>query len=183
MLKDVESEDAVKTSIPKRQPMRVADDIGVFENLMLEFDASWVFLRSRACADVKNIPIAFAQERLEISTDLVGYVVGRNGDYFFLNEKRHIILDSIGDAASIAFQPASAGAQSAVAGGTTDDIGNAWIHSIKSDGLHHRLMSVSPHGPSLRDVPCFTSRYGKANFLQFAETHSLMRTGARVTFV
>ena len=131
MLKDIESEDAVKTPVPKRQLMRVADDIGVFENLMLEFDASWVFLRGRTSTDVKDDPIAFAQDLLEISTDWVGYVVGRNGDYVFLDEKRHFVLDSIGDAARFALQPASAGTQSAVAGGTTDNIGNALIHSIK----------------------------------------------------
>lgn len=130
MLKDIESEDAVKTPIPKRQLMRVADNIGVFENLMLEFDASWVFLRGRTRSDVKDNTIAFAQELLEISTDLVGYVIGRNGDYVFLDEKRHVILDSIGDAASIALQPASAGTQSTMAGGTTDKTGNALIHSI-----------------------------------------------------
>ena len=111
--------------------MRVADDIGVFENLMLEFDASWVFLRGRTGTDVKDNLIAFAQDLFEISTNWVGYVVGGNGDYVFLDEKRHFILDSIGDAASIAFQPASAGTQSAVASGTTNKTGNALIHSTK----------------------------------------------------
>src|SRR6476646_3193242 len=164
MLKDVESKDAVKTPIPKRQLMRVADDIGVFENLVLEFDAGWVFLRGRTRANVKNNTIAFAQDLLEISADGVGYVVGGNGDYVFLDEKRHVILDSIGDAASIALQPASAGTQSAVASGTTDNIGNALIHSTKPGGLHHRLMSISPYGFSLRDVPCFTSRSAHANY-------------------
>ena len=135
MLKDVEGEDAVKTPIPKRQLMRVADDIGVFENLVLEFDAGWVFLRGRTRTDVKDKSIAFAQELLEIGTDWVGYVVGRNGDYIFLDEKRHFILDSIGDAARLALQPASSGTQSAVAGGTTDKTANALIHSIKPDGL------------------------------------------------
>jgi hypothetical protein len=62
MLKDIESEDAVKTPISKRQLMRVADDIGVLENLVLEFDASWVFLRGRTRTDVKNNAIAFAQD-------------------------------------------------------------------------------------------------------------------------
>ena len=131
MLKDVESEDAVKTPISERQMMRVADDIGVFENLMLEFDASWVFLRGGTGTDVKDNPIAFAQDLFEISTNWVGYVVGRNGDYVLLDEKRHFILDSIGDAASIALQPASAGTQSAVASGTTNKTGNALIHSTK----------------------------------------------------
>ena len=131
MLKDIESEDTVKTPIPKRQLMRVADDIGVLENLMLEFDASWIFLRGCTRTDVKDNPVAFAQDRLEISTDRVGYVVGRNGDYVFLDEKRHFILDSIGDAASFALQPASSGTQFAVAGGTTDNTGNALIHSTK----------------------------------------------------
>ena len=69
MLEDVESENAVKTPIPKRQLMCVAHDIGMFENLMLEFDASWVFLRSRARTDVKDNPIAFAEELLKISAD------------------------------------------------------------------------------------------------------------------
>ena len=32
-------------------------------------------------------------------------------------------------------------------------------------------MSISPHGPSLRDVACFTSRYANANFLQFRKAH------------
>jgi len=77
MLKDIESEDTVKTPIPKRQLMRVADDIGVLENLMLEFDASWIFLRGCTGTDVKDNPIAFAQDLLEISTDWVGYVVER----------------------------------------------------------------------------------------------------------
>jgi hypothetical protein len=135
MLKDIESEDAVKTPIPKRQLMRIADDIGVFEDLMLEFDASWVLLRGRTRSDVKNNAIAFAQELLEISTDLVGYVVGRNGDYVFLDEKRDVILDSIGDAASIALQPAASGTQSTVAGGTTDKTGNVLIHSIEPAGF------------------------------------------------
>ena len=40
--------------------MCVADDIGVFENLMLEFDASWIFLRGGAGTDVKDNAIAFA---------------------------------------------------------------------------------------------------------------------------
>ena len=132
MLKDIESEDAVKTPVPKRQLMRVADDIGVFENLMLEFDASWVFLRGRTRTDVKDKPIASAQDLLEISPDWVGYVVGRNGDYVFLDEKRHFILDSIGDAARLALQPASSGTESAVASGTTDNTGNALIHSTKA---------------------------------------------------
>ena len=145
--------------------MRVADDIGVYENLVLEFDASWVFLRGRARADVKDNPIALAQDLLEISTDWVGYVVGRNGGCIFLDEKRHLILDSVGDAASIALQPASTGTQSAMTGGTTDNTGNALIHSTKSGGLHRRLMSISPRGPFLRDVSCFTSRYANANFL------------------
>ena len=107
MLKDIESEDAVKAPISKWQLMRVADDIGVLENLVLEFDASWVFLRGRTRTDVKNNPVAFAQDRLKISADWVGYVVGRNSDYVFLDEKRHFILDSIGDAAKLALQPAS----------------------------------------------------------------------------
>lgn len=131
MLKDVESEDPVKTPIPKRQLMRVADDIGVFENLMLEFDASWIFLRGRTRSDVKDYAIALAQELVEISTDLVGYVVGWNDSYLLLNEKRDVILDSIGDAASIALQLGSAGTQFAVAGGTTDKTGNVLIHSIE----------------------------------------------------
>ena len=132
MLKDIESEDTVKTPIPKRQLMRVADDIGVFENLVLEFDASWVFLRGRTRADVKDNAIAFAQDLLEISTDGVGYVVGGNGDYVFLDEKRHFILDSVGDAAGFALQLASSGTESTVAGRTTDNTGNALIHSTKA---------------------------------------------------
>src|SRR5262249_55149530 len=150
MLKDVESEDAVKTPISKGELMRVAHDIGVFENLVLEFDASWVFLWRRTRTDVKDDAIAFAQDCLELSADLVGYVIGRNGDYVFLDEKRHIILDSVGDAASFALQPVSSGTQPAVAGGTTDKTGNALIHSTKRGGLHHRLMSISPHGLSPR---------------------------------
>jgi hypothetical protein len=67
VLEDFESENAVKTPIPKPQLMRVAHDISVFENLMLEVDASWVFLRSRTRTDVKDNPIVFAQELLEIS--------------------------------------------------------------------------------------------------------------------
>ena len=128
MLKDIESEDAVKTPISKRQLMRVADDIGVLENLMLEFDASWVFLWGRTRTDVKDNPVAFAQDRLEISADWVRYVVGRNGDYVFLDEKRHFILDSVGDAASFALQPASSGTQSAVAGRATNNVGDGFIH-------------------------------------------------------
>ena len=128
MLKDIESEDAVKTPIPKRQLMRVADDIGVLENLMLEFDASWIFLRGCTGTDVKDNPVAFAQDLLEISTDWVGYVVGRNGDYVFLDEKRHFILDSVGDAASFALQPASSGTQSAVAGRAANNVGDGFIH-------------------------------------------------------
>lgn len=166
MLKDVESEDAIKTSIPERQLMRVADDIGVFENLVLEFDASWVFLRGRTRTDVKDYAVAFAQKLLEISPDWVGHVVGRNGDYLFLDEKRHVVLDSIGGATGFALKPSSAGTQFAVAGGTTDNIGNALIHSIKPAGLHHRLMSIRPYGFSLRYVPCFTSGYANANFLR-----------------
>jgi hypothetical protein len=132
MLKDIESEDAVKTSISKRQLMRVADDIGVFENLVLEFDASWVFLWGRTRTDVKNNAIAFAQDLFEISADGVGYVVGGNGDYVFLDEKRHFILDSIGDAAGFALQLAPSGTESTVAGRTTDNAGNALIHSTKA---------------------------------------------------
>ena len=132
MLKDIESEDAVKTPISKRQLMRVADDIGVFENLVLEFDASCVFLRGRTRTDVKNHAIAIAQDLFEISADGVGYVVGGNGDYVFLDEKRHFILDSVSDAAGFALQLASSGTESAVAGGTTDNIGNALIHSTKA---------------------------------------------------
>ena len=169
MLKDVESEDAVKTSIPKRQLMCVADDIGVFENLVLEFDASWVFLRGRTRTDVKNNAIAFAQDLFEISADGVGYVVGGNGDYVFLDEKRYFILDSVGDAAGFALQLASSRTESTVAGGTTDNTGNALIHSTKPGGLHHRLMSISPSGLSLRDVPCFTSHCANANFLPLAD--------------
>src|SRR5215467_6589082 len=107
MFKDVEREDAIKTPVPKRQLMRVADNIGVLENLVLEFDASWVFLRGRTRADVKDSAVAFAQDLLEISADRVGYVVGRNGDHVFLDEKRHFILDSVGEAARFALQPAS----------------------------------------------------------------------------
>ena len=132
MLKDVESEDAVKTSTSKRQLMRVADDIGVFENLVLEFDASWVFLWGRTRTDVKSDAIAFAQDLFEISADGVGYVVGGNRDYVFLDEKRHFILDSIGDAAGFALQLASCGTESTVAGRTTDNTGNALIHSTKA---------------------------------------------------
>jgi len=132
MLKDIESEDAVKTPISKRQLMRVADDIGVFENLVLEFDASWVFLWRRTRTDVKNNAIAFAQDIFEISADGVGYVVGGNGDYVFLDEKRHFILDSVSDAAGFALQPASSGTESTVAGRTTDNTGNALIHSTKA---------------------------------------------------
>ena len=69
MLKDIQSEDAVKTFVPKRQLMRVAYHIGVFENLVLEFDASWVFLHGRTRADVQDNPIAFAQELLQMGTD------------------------------------------------------------------------------------------------------------------
>jgi hypothetical protein len=155
--------------------MRVADDIGVFENLMLEFDASWIFLRGGAGTDVKDNTIAFAQDLLEISTDWVGHVVGRNGDHVFLDEKGHVILDSIGDAARLALQLASPGTQSAVAGGTTDKTDNALIHSTKLDGLPHRLMSISPHGPCLRDVPCFTSPYANANFLRAKRKPGLSR--------
>src|SRR5438552_14734805 len=133
MLKDIESEDTIKTPISKWQLMRVADDIGVLENLVLEFDASWVFLRGRTCTDVKDNPIAFAQDLFEVSADWVGYVFGRNGDYVFLDEKRYFILNSIGDVASLAPQPVSSGTQSAVAGRATDNTGNALIHSIKLD--------------------------------------------------
>jgi hypothetical protein len=133
MLKDVESEDAIKTPISKRELMRIAHNIGVLENLMLEFDACWVFLRGRTRADVKNDPIAFAQGLFEFSADWVGYVIGRNRDYVFLDEKRHFILDSVSDPAGFALQPASRGTQFAVAGWATDKTGNALIHSTKTD--------------------------------------------------
>ena len=138
MLKDVESEDAIKTPISKRELMRVADDIGVLENLVLEFDAGWVFLRGRTRADMENKAVAFAKGLLEIGADWVGYVVGRNRNYIILDEKRHFILDSVTDAAGFALQPASRGTQFAVAGRATDKTGNALIHSTKTGGLHHR---------------------------------------------
>jgi hypothetical protein len=111
--------------------MRVAHDVGVFENLVLEFDASWVFLRRRTRTNVKDDAIAFAQDLLEISADGVRYVVRRNNGYVFLDEKRHVILDSVGDATRFALQTASPGTQSAVAGRATDKTGNALIHSIE----------------------------------------------------
>lgn len=96
-------------------------------------------------------------------------MIGRNGDYVFLDEKRHIILDSVGDAANFALQPVSSGTQSAVAGGTTDKTGNALIHSTKKGWFAPPATVHQPSRAFSEDVPCFTSHRANANFLQFGE--------------
>ena len=54
MFENVESKNAVKNSVTKRKAMRVADDVSVAEDLMLEFDAIRVSRRGRASADVQD---------------------------------------------------------------------------------------------------------------------------------
>ena len=130
MLKDVESEDAVKTPIPKRQLMRVADDIGMLENFVLEFGASRIFLRGRARTDMKDKPFAFAQDCFELCADRIGKMIGSDGDYIFPDKDRYLILDSVGDAASFALQLTPPGTECAVTGRTANNVGNVFIHSI-----------------------------------------------------
>ena len=131
MLKDIESKDTIESSIAKRQLMCVADDIGVLEDLVLEFDARWVFFGSRTGPDVKDKALAFAQDFFEIRAHCIGYVVRRNGDDMIIDEDRHFILDSVADAAPFALQLLAPRMQVAAAGGTTDNTGNALIHSTE----------------------------------------------------
>ena len=49
---NVERKNAVENSITKRKATRVADDVSVAKDLMLEFDAIRVSHRGRAGADV-----------------------------------------------------------------------------------------------------------------------------------
>ena len=111
--------------------MRVADDIGVFENLVLKFDAIRISLRGCARTDVKDQPLAFAQDGLEIGSNWVGEMVRRDSDDFVRYEKWHFNLDFVGHATSFALQLGPSGTQFAVAGRTTDNSGNALIHSTK----------------------------------------------------
>jgi hypothetical protein len=52
MFENVEGKNAVENSVTKRKAMRVADDVSVTKDLMLEFDAIGVSRRGRARADV-----------------------------------------------------------------------------------------------------------------------------------
>ena len=52
MFENVERKNAVKNFVTKRKAMRVADNIGVAEDLMLEFNAIRISRRGRASADV-----------------------------------------------------------------------------------------------------------------------------------
>ena len=52
MFENVERKNAVENSVTKRKAMRVADDISVTKDLMLEFDAIRVSRRGRASGDV-----------------------------------------------------------------------------------------------------------------------------------
>jgi hypothetical protein len=131
MFENIEGKNAIKTRVAKGKMVSVAHYISVFENLVLKFDAIRIFLRGRTGTDMQDKFIALPEDCFEISADWVGYVVGRNDGYVFLHEKGHFILNSIGDVARFALQPGSSETQSAAAGGTTDNTGNALIHSTK----------------------------------------------------
>jgi hypothetical protein len=135
MLKDIEGKHAVETAVSKWQLMGIAYDVGVFENLVLEFDAGWILPRSRTRSNVKDKAIAVAENFLEIRADRVRNVIGGNDDDLVIDEHWHFILQPVGDAARFALWLATPETQFAMAGGTTDNIGNALNHSTPNLSL------------------------------------------------
>jgi hypothetical protein len=110
--------------------MGVAHHVSVFENLVLKFDAIGIFLRGRACTDMQDKFIALPENCFELTADGVGKMIGSDGNYIFLDKDRHLILDSVGDAASFALQLAPSETECAVTGRTANKAGNVFIHSI-----------------------------------------------------
>ena len=69
MLEHVQRENAIEDPLAKRQLMRIAHDVGVAKNLVLELDAIRVTHRRPAGADVKDEVLPFAQHGVERLAD------------------------------------------------------------------------------------------------------------------
>jgi hypothetical protein len=103
MLENIKSENAVERRVAKREMVRVAHDIGVPKNLMLELDAIGVALGRSARADMKNEVISIPENLLVLSADRVAGVVcddqlewlgQKNGDGVIERERAGTILTS-----------------------------------------------------------------------------------------
>jgi hypothetical protein len=75
MLKDIEGKHAVKNRIAKREMVRVAYDIGMSKNLMLQFDAIRMMLRRPARANVQDEIISGLQDGFVFRWNWIAAVV------------------------------------------------------------------------------------------------------------
>ncbi len=81
MLEDVEGEDAIKDAVAKWELMRIADDICVPKDFMLELDTIRIARGSRARADVQDEILPFPQDRFELWTErIAGVILDRDLD-------------------------------------------------------------------------------------------------------
>jgi hypothetical protein len=88
MLEDVKGEDAIESVVAKWKVVRVAHDIGMAKNLVLELDAVRVALGRSTRANIKNQVISPAENFLKLTANRVAGVVAR--DFHFLgNKNRH----------------------------------------------------------------------------------------------
>ena len=91
MLENIKGEDAVECRVAKREMVRVAHDIGVPKNLVLELDAIRVALGRAARADMKNEIISLPENLLGFGADRVAGVLTR--DFHLLgDENRHALF-------------------------------------------------------------------------------------------
>lgn len=99
MLENIEGEDVVERRVAKRKMVRVAHDIGVPKNLVLELDAIRVALGRSARADMKNEIIPLPENLFVLSADRVAGVLAR--DFHLLGYKNRHALSQLKRAGAI----------------------------------------------------------------------------------
>ena len=92
MLEDVKREDPIENVVAKRQVMRIAHDVGVLENLVLELDAIRI-AHGPARADVEDKIPAVAQDGFKLRADWIAVMVGGSKLDRFRQKNRHAILE------------------------------------------------------------------------------------------
>src|SRR5204862_1229055 len=90
MLENIEGKNTIERRIAKGKMVRVAHDVGVPKNLVLEFDAVRVALGRAARSDVKNKVISLPENFLELSAERIAGMLPRN-DHFLVHENRHAL--------------------------------------------------------------------------------------------
>jgi hypothetical protein len=90
VFENVEGENAIEDCVPKRQRMRVADDIGVAKNLVLELDAIRVPARTGASAEVQCPAFGGSQNILELCSERVTLMPAWNYLHQFAEKNRDV---------------------------------------------------------------------------------------------